>query len=174
MVWGEFVLEGKAEEQGRRAVRKRQLRNLIWPLLVWLSAVCSSQVITVRIINERNGHALPRQKISVSLFYGKGEPAPQKYDSQLSLKTDANGVAQFTLPEPPPAHLWVGAGLPSQYWFCSCNTGARTATQEVIEKGMGGRIDSKSKVPDAKPGEIVFAARRYNLFYRILYPLLKE
>ncbi len=162
-----------------RVCRKRRpasyyLRHLAWLLLVWSNSRCFAQVITVRIINDKNGHALPGQRISVSLFYGKGEAAPQKYESKLSLETDANGVAQFTLPQPPPAHLWVGAGLPSQYWFCSCNTEARAATQEIIEKGSGGRIDSKSKVPDAKPGEIVFDARPYNLFYRILYPLLKE
>ncbi len=109
------------------------------------------------------------------MYYGKGETAPPKYDSRLILETDANGVAQFTLPQPPPAHLWVGAGLPSQYWFCSCNTREFELTQEVIDKGIGGRLDSKSsKVPDAKPGQIVFDARPYNLFYRILYPLLKE
>jgi hypothetical protein len=143
-------------------------------LLVWSSGYCLAQVITVRIINDKNGHALPGQKISVSLFYGKGEAAPQKYDSKLSLETDANGVAQFTLPQPPPAHLWVGAGQPSQYWFCQCNTGLER-TQEIIEKGSGGRLDSKSsKVPDAKPGEIVFDARPYSLFLRILSPLLKE
>jgi hypothetical protein len=144
-------------------------------LLVWSIGHCFAQVITVRIVNDKNGHALPGQKISVSLFYGKGETAPEKYDSKLSLETDANGVAQFTLPQPPPAHLWVGAGLPSRYWFCSCATNAFTATQELMEKGIVGRLDSKSsKVPDAKPGQIVFVARPYNLFFRILYPLLKE
>jgi hypothetical protein len=150
------------------------LRCLAWLLLVWSSSRCGAQVITVRIINDKNGHALAGQKISVSLIYRSGETAPEKYDSQLNLETDAKGVAQFTLPQPPPLHLWVGAGLPSQYWFCSCNTDANTATQEVIEKGIRERTDSKSKVPTAKPGEIVFAAHPYNLLYRILYPLLKE
>jgi hypothetical protein len=151
------------------------LLYLAWLFLGWSSGHCFAQIITVRIINDKNGHALPGQKISVELVYRRGETAPQKYDSKLSLETDANGVAQFSLPQPPPAHLWVGAGLPSQYWFCSCNTRAFAETQEIIEKGSGGRLDSKSsKVPDAKPGEIVFDARPYNLFYRIMYPLLKE
>jgi hypothetical protein len=153
---------------------RHYLRYVAGLLLVWSSGYCFAQVITVRIINDKNGHALAGQKISVSLFYGKGETAPQKYDSHLSLETDANGVAQFILPQPPPAHLWVGAGLPSQYWFCSCNTRAFEGTQEVIEKGIAGRIDKSSKVPDVKPGQIIFVARPYNLLYRILYPLLKE
>jgi hypothetical protein len=165
---------GAARVCGKRRPGEYYLRYLVGLLLVWSSGHCFAQVITVRIINDKNGHALPGQRVSVSLFYGKGETAPEKYDSKLSLETDANGVAQFTFPQPPPAHLWVGAGLPSQYWFCSCNTEARAATQEIIEKGSGGRIDSKSKVPDAKPGEIVFDARPYNLLERILYPLLKE
>jgi hypothetical protein len=159
----------------KRRPRRNYLGYLPWLLLVWSSSPCVAQVITVRIINDRNGRALPGQKISVSLFYEKGEAAPQKYDPRLSLETDANGVAQFTLPEPPPAHLWVGAGLPSQYWFCSCNTAAFAGTQEVIEKGIVGRLDSKSSnVPNAEPGQIVFVARPYNLFERIMYPLLKE
>jgi hypothetical protein len=167
-------LAGAARACRNRRPGRYYLRCLGWLFLAWSSSVCFAQVITVRIINDKNGRALPGQRISVALFYRDGETAPQKYDSKLSLETDANGVARFTLPQPPPAHLWVGAGLPSQYWFCSCNTRAFEGTQEIIEKGSGGRIDSKSKVPDAKPGEIVFDARPYNLFYRILYPLLKE
>jgi hypothetical protein len=166
---------GAARGCRNRRPGRYYFRYLAWLLLVWSSSHCFSQVITVRIINDKNGHALPGQRISVSLFYGKGETAPEKYESKLSLETDANGVAQFALPQPAPAHLWVGAGLPSQYWFCSCNTRALEGTQELIEKGIVGRLDSKSsKVPDAKPGQIVFVARPYNLLERILYPLLKE
>jgi len=161
--------------------------RLIWyftgALLLWPNGFCIAQVITVRIINEKNGRALQGQDISVSLSYGRGEGVPQDSNSHLQkdanlnfhVKTDANGVAQFSLPQPQPARLWVGAGLPSEYWFCACATRAFANTQEVIERGITGRLDSKSsKVPDAKPGEIVFVARPYNLFYRLMAPLLKE
>jgi hypothetical protein len=154
-------------------------------LLVWSSGFCIAQVITVRVINEKNGRALSGQDISVSLSYRKGEIVAHSGDSDLHLKadeyltlhlkTDGDGVARLDLPQPLLAQLWAGAGLPSQYWRCSCATPAFAATPDVIEKGIVERLDSKNpKIPDAKPGEIIFVARPYNLFERLMAPLLKE
>jgi hypothetical protein len=154
---------------------KKYLRSLIWSLPICVSSLCQAQTITVRIVNARNGHSLPKQKVTVALYYKGGESTPAKYDPQLHLETDADGVAQFTLPQPPPAHLWIGAGLPSEYWHCDCATAALANTQDLIEKGIGGRGDStSSKIPSAKPGQVIFVARPYNLFERLVYPLMKE
>jgi hypothetical protein len=160
------------------------IRYLTWALLVGSSGPCLAQVITLRVINEKNGRALPGLDISVSLSYRKGEKFPQSSENlhlkadgylTLHLKTDAGGVARLDLPQPLPLQLWAGAGLPSQDWECSCATSAFVAAQDVIEKGIVERLDRKSsKVPDAKPGEIIFVARRYNLFYRLMAPLMKE
>jgi hypothetical protein len=173
---------GNRSENG---VNTRRLRAFAWVLLIWLTDSCFGQVITVRIVNEKNGQPLAGQEISVSFFYRTGESVPQAEDSNLHLKkdsnlnfhlkTDAHGLASFNLSQPAPAQLWVGAGLPSQYWFCACATRAFASTQEVIEKGITARVDSKrSKVPNAKPGQIIFVARPYNFFERLMYPLLKE
>jgi hypothetical protein len=154
-------------------------------LLACSSGFCVAQVITVRVINEKNGRALPREEISVSFFFRTGESVPQGNDSKQYLirdanlnfhaKTDANGVAQITLPQPAPLQLWVGAGLPSQYWFCSCATQAFVSTEFVMEKGIVQRLHPKStKIPEALPGQIIFVARPYNLFERLMAPLLKE
>jgi hypothetical protein len=144
-------------------------------LLLCSTGLCSAQVITVRVVNEKNRRPLAGQAVSVSLLYGKGENAPLKYDSRLQLRTDEKGEAKFTLPDPPPAHLWVGAGKPSEEWFCACATPAFASTQDVMKNGLLEKLPSKSsKIPEAKPGEIVFVARPYNLFYRLLAPLLKE
>jgi hypothetical protein len=168
-------VRAKAANETRADVRQRCFRCLAWFLLVSSSGFCSAQVITVRIVNEKSGRPLPKLSIAVSLLYKSGESAPAKYDAQLHLKTDANGVVQFPLPQPPPSHLWVGAGLPSEYWFCACATAAFASTQEVIEKGLMERLNTKrSKVSGARPGEIVFVARPFNLFERLIYPLEKE
>jgi hypothetical protein len=163
---------------------RRLIRYLTWALLMGSSGSCLAQVITLRVINEKNGRALPGQPISVSLCYRKGESVPQSSENlhlkadeylTLHLKTDGDGVARLDLPQPLPLQLWAGAGLPSEYWRCSCATPAFASTQEVIEKGIVERLDSKSsKIPDARPGEIIFAARPYNLFERLMAPLMKE
>ena len=167
-------------------VNTRRLRAFAWVLLIGSSDFSFGQAITVRIVNEKNGHPLAGQDISVSFFYRTGESVRQGDDSKLHLqkdsilnfhlKTDAGGLASFRLSEPAPAQLWVGAGLPSEKWFCSCSTRAYERTQDVVEKGIVARLHSKNSklVPDAQPGQITFVARPYNLFERLMYPLLKE
>jgi hypothetical protein len=144
-------------------------------LLLWISPFCYGQAIRVRVINGKNGHPLPKQQVSVSLLYEGNETKPAKYDAIQHFDTDANGVAQFSLPEPAPAHLSVGVRLTSEHWHCGCAAPALVVTKELIQKGIveGWELSSPSKPVTAAPAEIVFVARPFTFFELLLYPLLK-
>jgi hypothetical protein len=154
-------------------------RRCFWCLTCFLllcsSPVCYGQAITVRIINGKNGHPLPKQHVLVSLLYEGSETKPQKYDAVQQLDTDANGVARFILPDPGPAHLSVGIRLTSEHWHCGCGIPALVLTKELIQKGIVESRDlgSPAKPVTAGPGEIVFVARPYTFFEILLAPLLK-
>jgi hypothetical protein len=159
--------------RSRLQLSERHLRYLTCLLLMCSGCSCFGQVITVRIVNANNGHALAGQDVSVA-FRRQFEKDPAKYDSNLHLQTDSNGDAKFALPQPAPEQLWVGAGLPSENWFCACSTRAYERTQDVVEKGIVG-LDPKNKlVLGRRPGQIIFVARPYNLFERLMAPLLRE
>jgi hypothetical protein len=157
-------------------VKKRYLRCLICFFLVWLNAMCFGQVITVRIINGRNGHPLPRRSILFSPLYDKSEKAPAKYDANVRMETDSNGEAQFNLPAPLPVRVSVGVGLDFEHWRCLCAAPLFVRTQDVIQKGIveGSEFAMTATPLKAAPGQIVFVARPITLFERILSPLLRE
>jgi hypothetical protein len=133
-------------------------------------------MIRVRVIDDTNGHPLPKQQVSISLLYEKGEKVPANYDALLQLETDVNGEVQFRLPEPAPAHLAAQVRLTSEHWHCGCT--ALVDTQDLIQKGLvgpepgHGSTRSTASVK-AEPGEILFVARPFTFFERLLYPLVK-
>src|SRR5579885_3162217 len=86
---------------------------------VSLLGSCSAQVVVIRAINGNNGQPLQGRQVSVSLLYGKGEPAPKKYDASLNLVTDVKGEVQFALPSPVPAHISAQVRVPES-WRCGC------------------------------------------------------
>jgi len=138
--------------------------------------LCFAQVVTVRLINAADARPLQKQEVSLSLLYEKGEKTPTKYESNLSLETDANGEAHFTLPEPSPSHISAQVRLTSGHWRCGC--GVLAATGDVIQKGIFGPLPGgESKKPTASlkavPGEILFAAHPLSFFERLLYPFVK-
>jgi hypothetical protein len=94
-------------------MNKRYFRHLIWIFALVLSPFCFGQVIRIRVVNSETGHSLRRQPISVSMLYDKNDKTPGEYDAILYLETDANGEAQFGLPDPAPAHLAAQVHLTS-------------------------------------------------------------
>jgi hypothetical protein len=86
-------------------MKKRCFRHVIWIFAVGFAPHCFGQTIRIRVVNDQTGHPLPKQPISISLLYDKSEKTPAKYDAVLNLLTDEKGQAQFSLPEPAPAHL---------------------------------------------------------------------
>lgn len=145
-------------------------------LLMLVGPLCFAQVVTVRVINAADGRPLQKQQVSVSLLYEKGEKTPAKYEANLSLETDANGEAHFTLPEPAPPHISAQVRLTSEHWRCGC--GVLAATGDVIQKGIvsplpGGESKKAAASLKVAPGEILFAARPLSFFERLLYPFVK-
>jgi hypothetical protein len=78
-------------------MQKRYLRHLIsWIVALGLGLISFGEVtIKIRVVNVENGHPIQKQPISVSMLY---EKTPPKYDATIRLETDANGGAQFGLP----------------------------------------------------------------------------
>jgi len=136
---------------------------------------CFAQVVVIRAVNGNNGQPLQGRQVSVSLLYGKGEPAPEKYEASLNLVTDANGEAHFALPSPAPAHISAQVRVPES-WRCGC--GVLATTEELIHTGVvapGATVGSGNPATGAKivPGEILFSARPLSFWERLLYPFVK-
>ncbi|HKW63607.1 MAG TPA: hypothetical protein VJN89_13745 [Candidatus Acidoferrum sp.] len=136
----------------------------------------NAQVIRIRVINASNGRPMQRQNVSLTLLYTKDQKAPPKYDANLRSETDASGETQFHLPEPAPVHFSVKVRLTSEYWHCMCLVIGDT--QDLIQKGLVQPASNNPAAPDTKPkrepGVVLFLARPFTFFERLLYPLMKE
>jgi hypothetical protein len=159
----------------RRTTKLRSLGYLSCLLVLW-SYCCAAQTITVRVLDIGSGKPLQKQAVSVSLMYDKGEPLPTDR-GPFHLQTDANGEAQFMLPQPLPQHISVQTRLTSEYLRCGCWVLANIP--DAIQKGIvgpdpGHPFGTPNVLPSAKPGEIVISARRMSFLERLLYPIVKE
>jgi hypothetical protein len=152
---------------------KRMFCRVIGILLLWISPVCYGQAITIRIVNGKNAHPLAKQHVSLSVLYDASELKPTKYDPIQHQDTDANGLAQFVLPETAPVHLSVLVRMTSDRWHCACD--ALVVTRQLIQEGIvvSGQLNSPPKTVSASPGEIVFVARPLTFFEVLLHSLLK-
>jgi hypothetical protein len=143
--------------------------------ILLLSPFCLAQTIIVRVINAKNGHPLQKQEISISIGYDKGEVAPATYEKSIAVETDIEGKAQFKLPDPPPKWLSFRIRLSSEHWHYASRATERT--QELIEHGIVISVPGKPKESDvpikAVPGEIIFPARPFTFFERLLFPIEK-
>jgi hypothetical protein len=146
------------------------MQTVVFVLLVF--PTCFAQSVRIRVIDDKDGRGLPKQSVSVQFFYEK----PASVSPPLHLETDSNGEAQFTIPEPTPAHLFVHVALTSEHWHCGC--GFMGNTETVVHDGILEGLPAKAKAPsvpaNAEPGYIVFVARPFTLIERLLYPLEKE
>jgi hypothetical protein len=142
-------------------------------LIVLLSSSSLAQVVKLKLI-DASGHAVPNRAVSITLVYDGAAPSGSE-PTILRSETDGKGEAQFTLPKAFPTQLraWVDL-TSSEHWWCVCS--ALIGTREVVEKGYvsanpgpGAGSGSSSRKP--VPGEILFVARRWNLFERMIAPL---
>lgn len=152
------------------------MKNLIWVLALGFAQLGFGQTIKVRALNETTGRGLPRQSISISLWYEKGQIPPAHYDRNISLETDAHGEARFNLPDPAPAHLAAQLRLTSEHWNCGCVI--LMSVEDLIQKGIvgpgPGTKSARSPSATPQPKEIMFLARPLTFFERIVYPFLRE
>lgn len=118
---------------------------------------------------------LSNREASLQLLYDKGDPILAQYEHTLLLRTDEHGEAHFNLPDPAPEHFeaWVGIGS-EEHWWCACRM--LGATKDVVQKGVVGPQPRSLKPSSrtANPGEILFVARPWTLFDRIVAPLVRE
>ncbi len=145
------------------------LRRLVWFCLLWISPCSIGQVITIRVINAKNGHPLPKKHIMVSLPGDKSEKRP----SPVQLETDVHGEARFTLPDSVPAKLSAVVLLRSRSWSCRC--WAFVATRDVVQQGVveGQNLANAAGPLKAEPGQIVFVARQRPFLEQLLGTLLE-
>jgi hypothetical protein len=129
------------------------------------------ETVTVRVINEKNGHPLSKQPVVVQFLYEKGTKVSENNEAVLHLETDSSGEAKFSIPQVIPETLWVRANLTTEHWDCDCML--LTGTKEIIHKGWNGRRNHPGP-HNAIPGHIVFTAHPFTLLERLLYPLVKE
>lgn len=144
------------------------LRYLAFAALLCTGSGCLAQAVTIRLVNVANQLPLPRQQVTVLLFYTR-EDRPANYEEDLSFTTDASGEARFILPEPAPEHLFVEVPLPDSKWWCVCSS--LSDTQEVMRTGTVElpRGEDHGTALSAKPGEIVISARKLPFWKRLLY-----
>jgi hypothetical protein len=146
------------------------MRGLICVLI--LSNFCFAQPLTVRHLNSKSGHGVAKQSVTVQFWYDNPAAAP----STVNTETDSNGEAQVSVPEPTPPHLNVKVTLTSEHWYCTC--WLMTVTEKVLQNGIvqTARTNdaNSSNGVKAKPGEVLFLARPFTLFERLVYPFVKE
>jgi hypothetical protein len=162
-------------------------RRSIWFFALFLfpfiSMTCPGQTVRVRIVDSTNERPLDKQKVSVSGINGKErtqEEARRRLITKpttpdLRIVTDAQGEAQFELPKPVPAYIYVRAEVSGPLWDCTCLL--RVSTEELIQKGFVVTTDdnesSRRKSPiQPNPGEILLRLRPTPWWMRVLWPLL--
>ncbi len=152
----------------------RDSRILPIILIVLLSSSSLAQIVKLKLI-DASGHAVPNRAVSITLLYDNRAAPSGSEPPILRSQTDSKGEAQFTLPKAFPTQLraWVDL-TSSEHWWCVCS--ALIGTREVVEKGYvsanpgpGAGNGPSSRKP--MPGEILFVARRWNLFERMIAPL---
>ena len=144
-------------------------------LFLLLESVSYGQVITIRVIDIRNGKPLEKQHVSILIIYDRDETTPTKYDKVVKLETDIEGMAQIRLPEPLPGTLQFGLRMTLQHWHYV--SGSMVSTKKLTQQGIE-LIPTEKRKSDcrikAKAGEIVFLVRPFSFFERLFYPVMKE
>jgi hypothetical protein len=154
----------------------RSIRYAVCVLFLWLTPLAFSRTLEIRLFNAKTGKPIPNQQVTVNFLYGKGETPPHDYQPTVRLQTGPRGTAVFNLPEPAPLYFWIMVRLSSPYWHCACQD--LMPTQVAVQKGIAvqttGKAAKSAGPAEVRPGEILFTARPFTLFERLLYPLVKE
>jgi hypothetical protein len=114
-----------------------------------------------------SGQPLAGQSTKVNLIYDKDAERPAKYDASPRVEPDASGKVAFTLPTPPPSHLWLQADFNLDRWLCECY--GLIATKDIAQTGVVVDGAFWRKKLKAQPGEIILGARPLTLWERLTY-----
>jgi hypothetical protein len=141
------------------------MRAFAWVLL--LCSACLAQEVTVRVVNDADGRPLPGWKVEVYFVNPKqGKDAVQ---GPHHLETDADGTAQFTLPQPVPEVLDVFAFPQAEKWYPGR---AKVETAVVMQKGTQSKGLNTPSDARGKPGQILILTERVTLWDKIIHKLL--
>ena len=135
----------------------------IFAAFLLANSLCLGQTITIRIIDQSNGHPLPDQQVSISMGYEKGENTPRESQSIVRFRTDTEGKGQVRLPKPQPSYLSMLIMISSPYW--PDNSPFTAKTSEILKNGIVKKIaESLCKrciVPKAVAGEVIILTLPY-------------
>ena len=136
-------------------------------LLLMLVSVCHAQSVKVSVLNGRNGHPLSGTPVSVQFLY----ESPAKAMAPLSLETSAEGMVEFSLPNPVPDH--ISARVTGTFYGCNCWVMADT--KSIVQEGKLAIFRGQKVKPEItpKPGQITFLPLPFTFIQRLIYPLVK-
>jgi hypothetical protein len=130
-----------------------QFVALLVLLLGTLSAIGMAQEITVHLVDFRNGKPLRGRMVYV--MYSDSNHSVQR---SRPLKTNDEGVAQFTVPSPSPAELWFSASA----WLCGAGRSSfrpnDLSVQGAVQQGEC-KLGKSVTQPQVKPWEVILFAR---------------
>jgi hypothetical protein len=139
----------------------------LFAAVLLLSSFCFAQQVTIRVVNSSDGQPLPGWKVDVYFVnqtQGKGALQGAQH-----LQTDADGVAQFALPQsiPDVLRVWAFPQVKEQIgnWY---DSSVKAETAVVVQKGIQSKgITAHGKVR-ANPGQILILAKRVTLWDRTM------
>lgn len=129
----------------------------------------SAQKITVKVVNGEDGQPLAGQEVNVS-FIDPGSDS-------VKTSTNAQGITEFELPPLRPVYIAVVIHLTSGLWHCGCR--AAPKTEQVLGSGYTNTNAFDVRVSSvlskkALSGEMIFFARPYTTWEKLLHPIVKE
>ncbi len=129
--------------------------------------------VSCRLLNGKTGKPIPNALAMLSLVFDP--PGPRGLGTEFVgwQKTNAEGVAKFTISDPLPRRLAIGFGG-DPHDLLSCSQGPPPLpTSEVLESGFVTKnlCDKKGRLKDkveAKPGEVVGFAEPPSWWRRLI------
>ena len=171
------VSQDAAETQPRGRVNGRRLVAVLLGACCVLAshAAVFGQQIAVRAVSVTNGLPVSGLRVVVSLADQEtlARDGPPRV---VELKTNDQGQAITTLPEPLPQEVFVRVEVPERKWICGCfgsGSVGRLLKEGFVSPRPGGTSRKAGGVTMARPGEMIFLMRPPTFWERVFYPILK-
>jgi hypothetical protein len=135
---------------------------------VLVCPVVFGETFKVRVLNATDSKGIAKQQISISYIYEKGQG--QASGGVVASQTNAQGEAEFTIPNPLPSRVSIHVKADDRHWRCACL--ALVATNDLLQTGFLGPAGAQNKAK-ARPREAIFTLIPLSFWERLLYPLVK-
>jgi hypothetical protein len=142
----------------------------LWPGQAGGAPVAHRPMVTVRVIDARDGKPYANLPVFVTLYKWKLKPGDPRFgsladvDTHFKRTTDARGEIRFSLPPPTAPQMAAEPGGP---FACG---GTLFNTETILKSGVVGENRCKGKLRksrirfQAKPGEVVVFARPFSFW----------